>query len=114
MFRPSASRQMTTAMKLLIPTSETVIGVSKKTYVEGDTIMANFKSYGGTESTSNDILSIIDTAQVTTWYRPDIKGNCRLKRLSDGAVYDILGEPENIEERNMILSFKIRRVKGGA
>jgi hypothetical protein len=35
-------------------------------------------------------------------------------RLSDGAVYDIIGEPENLEMRNMFLKFKIRRVKGGA
>jgi hypothetical protein len=35
-------------------------------------------------------------------------------RLSDGAVFDILGEPENIEMRNQFLKFKVRRVKGGA
>lgn len=114
MFRPAASNQMTTPMILQIPTTKKVKGVAKKIYTDGDRINVNFKSYGGTESLSNDILSVIDTAQITTWYRPDIKADCRLKRPSDGAVFEILGEPENIELRNMISSFKVRRVKGGA
>lgn len=114
MFRPASAAQMTTPMQLQIPTTETVLGVAKKTYKDGDVIMCNFKTFGGTEAVSNDVLSVIDTAQITCWFRPDIKGNCRLKRLSDGAVFEILGEPENLEMRNQILYFKIRRVKGGA
>lgn len=114
MYRPASANQMTTPMRLQVPTSTSVMGVAKKTYTDGDVIMCNFKTYGGTESVSNDILSVIDTAQITCWYRPDITSGCRLKRLSDGAVFDILGEPENLELRNQILYFKIRRVKGGA
>lgn len=114
MYRPTNANQMTTPMCLQIPKSETILGVAKKTYTDGDIVMVNFKTYGGTESVSNDVLSVIDTAQITCWYRPDIKSDCRLKRMSDNAVFEILGEPENIEQRNMILSFKVRRVKGGA
>lgn len=114
MLRPASASQMTTAMCLQVPTYTDVLGVTKKTYTDGDVIMCNFKTYGGTESVVNDVLSVIDTAQITCWYRPDIKSECRLKRLSDGAVFDILGEPENLEQRNQILYFKIRRVKGGA
>lgn len=114
MYRPASAAQMTTAMRLQVPTSKTVYGVAQKTYTDSDVIMCNFKTYGGTEAVSNDVLSVIDTAQITCWYRPDIKSNCRLKRLSDGAVFEILGEPENLEMRNQILYFKVRRVKGGA
>lgn len=114
MYRPASANQMTTAMRLQVPTSTSSLGVTKKTYIDGDVIMCNFKTYGGTESMSNDVLSVIDTAQITCWYRPDIKSDCRLKRLSDGAVFEILGEPENLEMRNQVLYFKIRRVKGGA
>lgn len=110
----TSSYQMTTPMALLVPKSETIMGVAKKTYTEVDNIFVNFKTYGGTESISNDVLSVIDTAQITCWFRPDITSDCRLKRLSDGAVFDILGEPENLEQRNMLLTFKIRRVKGQA
>lgn len=114
MFKPTSANQMTTAMQIYIPETVTNLGVSKKVYKAGDIINVNFKTFGGTESVNNDVLSVIDTAQITCWYRPDIKANCRLKRLNDGAMYDILGEPENLEMRNMLLYFKIRRVKGGA
>lgn len=114
MLRPNTANQMTTAMKLQVPKTETIMGVAKKVYVDTDVIMCNFKTYGGTESVSNEVVSVIDTAQITCWYRPDIKSDCRLKRLSDNAVFEILGEPENLEQRNQILYFKIRRVKGGA
>lgn len=114
MYRPASANQMTTPMRLQVPTSTTVLGVAQKTYTDGDVIMCNFKTFGGTESVSNDVLSVIDTGQITCWYRPDIKADCRLKRLSDDAIFEILGEPENLEMRNQILYFKIRRVKGGA
>lgn len=114
MLKPSSAFQMTTPMVLQTPTASTSYGVAKKEYADGDVIMVNFKTYGGTESVSNEVLSVIDTAQITCWYRPDIKSDCRLKRLSDGAVFEILGEPENLEWRNQILYFKVRRVKGGA
>lgn len=114
MYRPASANQMTTPMRLQVPTNTTSFGVATKTYTDSDVIMCNFKTFGGTESVSNDILSVVDTAQITCWYRPDIKSDCRLKRMTDGAVFEILGEPENLEQRNQILYFKIRRVKGGA
>lgn len=114
MLRPNNANQMRTPMMLQIPKSESVLGVVKKTYTDSDVIYVNFKTYGGTESVNNDILSVIDTAQITCWYRPDIKANCRLKRLSDNAIFEILGEPENLEMANQVLYFKVRRVKGEA
>ena len=115
MYRPSEAAQMTTATRLQTPTSEKTIGVHVKTYKDAaGVVMVNWKSYGGTETTSNGILSVEDTAQIVCWYRPDIKSGCRLVRLADGAVYEIIGEPENIEMRNQFLKFKVRRVKGGA
>lgn len=106
---------MTTAMRLQTPTTATEYGVPKKIWQDVDgVIMANFKTYGGTEKISNDILTVEDTANIVCWYRPDIKSNCRLIRLTDNAAFEILGEPENIEMRNMFLKFKVRRIKGGA
>lgn len=115
MYRPSEAAQLTTATRLQTPTSSKTLGVSVKTYVDASgVVMANWKSYGGTESVNNGVLSVEDTAQIVCWYRPDIRSDCRLVRLSDGAVYEIIGEPENIEMRNQFLKFKVRRVKGGA
>lgn len=115
MYRPVEAAQMTTAIRLQTPTTTETLGVRKKTYANADgVVMANMKSYGGTETTVNGVLSVEDTAQIVCWYRPDIRSGCRIVRLSDGAVYEILGEPENIEMRNQFLKFKVRRVKGGA
>lgn len=92
-------------------------GSKKKKYPDvedGDMFKGSFKSYGGTESTENGILSIIDTATIETWFRPDIKSDCMIVLPESGAKYEVIGEPENIEMRNQILKFKVRRVKGGA
>lgn len=115
MYRPSEASQMTTPMQLQQPSEVTQYGVTTKSWqtVAGK-IMCNFKTYGGTEKVSNNILSVEDTAQIVCWYRPEIKSNCRLIRLTDGAAFEIIGEPENIEMRNQFLKFKVRRIKGQA
>ena len=114
MYRPIEAAQMTTSMRLQTPTSEKTLGVSKKTWADVSGVLrVNMKSYGGTETTINGVLSVEDTAQIVCWYRPDIRSDCRLVRLTDGAVYEVIGEPENIEMRNQFLKFKVRRVAGG-
>ena len=77
-------------------------------------IYASFRTFGGTETMENDIYSVVDTANVETWYRPDIASGCRIMRAVDGAVYEIIGEPENIGMRGQFLKCRVRRVKGGA
>lgn len=113
---------------LLVPITENVKGVSKKTYPtiekalkekdkNGNSInlfFGSFKTYGGTEKTVNGVYSIEDTANIETMYRPDIKSNCRVARASDNAIFDIINEPEDINQRHQFLKFKLKRVKGGA
>lgn len=114
-YKDKNAHEMRTPVKLLIPTeTERYNGVNRCTYpADGDVIFVNWKSYGGTETTVNGVYSILDTALITTWYRSDIAANCRLLR-EDGAVYEIMNEPENIEMQNVLLIFKVQRVKGGA
>lgn len=115
MFRPPEASQMTTPLILQIPTQTKYNGVRTNTYTDADgVIFANFKTYGGTESVVNGIVQVIDTANIVCWYRSDITAGCRIKRASDDAIFEILGEPENIEQRNMFLKFKVKRIKGGA
>ena len=115
MFRPSEAGQMTTPLQLQQPVNVVSYGVNKKTYknIKG-VVMANFKTFGGTEKNDNGIITVEETAQVVCRYRPDIKSDTRVVLLQTGAVYEILGDPENIEMRNMFLKFKLRRVTGGA
>ena len=101
-------------MSLLVPTYTTSNGVSKKTYpTYGFIIYGSFKTYGGTERDVNGVYSIEDTANIETWYRPDIKSDCRIK-LETGEIYDIINEPEDIERRHQFMKFKVKRVKGNA
>lgn len=101
-------------MHLFIPTITSAKGSRKPIYPEtGLLIYCSFKTFGGTETTVNGILSVESTAVIETWYRPDIKSNCELED-ADGNRYEILGNPENINMRNQYLKFKIRLIKGGA
>lgn len=109
-YRPS--EPYSTPVELFNPTYETVKGVTKKVYPEtGEVIFCSFKTYGGTETTVNDQLTVIDTANVETWYRPDITSASQLKL--GGKRYEVIGEPEDIEQRHQFLKFKVRGVNGG-
>ena len=110
-YRPS--EPYCTPVELFNPTYETVKGVTKKSYPEtGELIFCSFKTYGGTETTINDQLTVVDTANVETWYRPDITSGSQIRL--NGKKYEVMGEPENIEQRNQFLKFKVRGVKGGS
>ena len=106
-----------TPLVLLIPTYSDSYGVQTKTFPaikNGILFFGSFKTFGGTERDYDGVYSLENTAVIETWYRPDIKGNCRIAVVQTGEIYDILGEPENIEMRNQYLKFKVLQVKGGA
>jgi len=105
---------------LLKPTYSDKLGVTTASYPNPndvskvDVFFGSFKTYGGTEKTVNGVYSVEDTANIVTWFRPDIKSNCHIALGNTNAVYEILGEPENINQRNQFLKFKVRRIKGKA
>lgn len=114
-YRPSAP--FDTALIVLKPTYTKVAGVRTKVLPDlddGFVINAAFRSYGGTETTVDGVYSIVDTVDVETWYRPDITSDCIVVVANTGARYRIINEPENINNRNQFLKFKLERVKGGA
>lgn len=111
-YRPSVPFNV--PMFLFTPTTKTAKGSTKKVYPEtGELIYCSFRTFGGTERTSDDLLIVEDTAVIETWYRPDIKADCILEN-KDGQKYEILCTPENINMQNQYLKFKIRSIRGGA
>lgn len=106
---------------LLIPTTTKTNGVLKNNYPtveaalenENNLFFGSFKTYGGTERDVNGVYSIIDTANIETWFRPDIQSNCRVARANDNAIFEIINEPEDIDQRHQFLKFKVKRIKGG-
>ena len=122
-YRPALP--FTTPLILLIPTyQKSGGGVRTKVFPkrqdgslnldEGEQIFGTFRTYGGTETTVDGVYSITDTAEIETWYRPDINSDCVIALADTGAVYQVLNEPENIYKRNQFLKFKVKRIKGGA
>lgn len=115
MFRPQKAAQMTTPCMLQTPETGIFEGVPVKTYTDsGKPFTANFSSYGSTERESDGVLVVEENITVTTWFCPDLAAGCRIKRLTDGAVFEIIGQPENVEMRNMFSVCKVRLVRGGA
>ena len=110
MYRPRSP--FTTFVELYGCSTERVLGVVKKTHTKIDDIFCSFRTFGGTETTSNDLLVVNDTAEIETWFRPDITSSCQI-RLG-GKVYEVIGEPENIEMRNQFMKFKVQAVRGEA
>ncbi len=106
------------AAYILKPTTKRVKGVTVKTYAppeESELIYCSFVTYGGTEQNKNGAYSVVDTANVETWFRPDIKAECGFCLADNPSkVYEIIGSPENIKMQNQFLKFKVQAVNGGA
>ena len=115
MRRLAKGAQKMTPFMRLVAKSERINGVTVKTYdPDGIVRFCNFSTYGGTEKTVNGVLTVEDTAEIVTWYEPDITSADRIRLLETGVDYEIIGEPEDIELRRQEMQFKVRRVKGGA
>ena len=109
-----------TCMKLLTPEYQTVKGVRKPVYPDPAEVgkkkkfWGTFRSFGGTESMENDIYTVIATGYIDTWYRSDIRPDCRIHICESSATYEILGEPEDINMRHQYMKIRVRKVGGRA
>ncbi len=81
-------------------------------FTDDNMFLASWKSMGGTESVKDGIYTIEDTANITCLFHPNIKSNCRIARLEDEAIFDIINEPEDVDFRHQFLKFKVKRTKG--
>lgn len=107
----------TTAMRLLVPVTTKVKGVAKKTFssIEDSRLFfGSFRTFGGTEMTENDVYTVVDTAVIDTWYDPVIKADCRVYIEETNQVYEIVGDPEDIDMRHQFCQFKVKKVGGAA
>lgn len=116
MYKPSTPFNV--PLLLLNPVGVTKnYGVTKKKYPEpqsGMLFYGSFRTFGGTEREINGVFSVLNTAVIETWYRPDIKADSRVYVPQTGELYEIIGTPENIGMRNQYLKFKVSEAKGGA
>ena len=114
-YKPAAPFNV--AMRLLIPTETYVKGSIKKVFPEAKDstlFFGSFRTFGGSESIENDVYTVVSTGIIDTWYRPDIKANCRIYLLESDETYEIVNDPEDIEKRHQFLQFKVRKVEANA
>ena len=113
-FKPNAP--FDTAFKLLIPVWTKEMGVAHKAFPDPESVeqirFCSFKTYGGTESWNNNIYNIVDTAHVQTWFDPDIKADCQIYLCKTGEKWDIISRPENVDNRDQFMMFKVQIVEG--
>lgn len=103
-------------MKLLVPTSTVVKGVTKKVFPDPEDVtivfFGSFRTYGGTENRSNEIFTVYDTAVIDTWYNPAVTSDCRVYICETGEIYDVVSRPEDIGMRHQYMQFKLQKVGG--
>ncbi len=110
-------KEFGTPMLLYVVTGHTEsMGVQKPVHAKESILFwGSFATYGGTERTVNGIVVVEDTATVETWYRPEFTAAARVALANaPGKLYEIVGEPENIEQRNLYTRMKLTAVQGGA
>ena len=104
-------------MRLLVPTTTYVKGVPKKTWPDPDQsplFYGSFRTFGGTESTVNDLFTVIDTGTIDTWYDPMFSADCRIYLCDTGEIYELMATPENINRRNQYMQLRVRKIGGTA
>ena len=111
-YKPAATFNV--PMRLLVPTTTMVKGVPKKVFTEPENSLfyGSFRTFGGTETTENDIYTVVDTATIDTWYRPDITAECQIYICETGATYEIMATPEDVEMRHQFLQIRAKRLGG--
>lgn len=111
------SAPFTVAMKLLVPVTSNEFGVTKKAFTDPESseqFFGSFRTFGGTENMQDGVITVIDTAVINTWYRPDIKADCQIYVCESGQRYDIVSDPEDIDFRHQYMQFKVKKVGGKA
>lgn len=95
-------------------------GVSRKAFTPSPVpLKTSVKSFGGTETKVNDVVVVEDTLVVQSPYRGGLAAGDRLspwpqEEQTPSEFWEIIGPPEDIENRHRFLMFKIRKIEGGA
>lgn len=112
-YKPAAPFR--TAMRLLNPSQTAVKGVNKQTYPapsEGMQMFGTFRTFGGTETVINGVLTVTATGYIDTWYRSDLRSDSRIYIVQTGETYEVLGKPENINMQNQYMKVRVRQIGG--
>jgi hypothetical protein len=112
MYKPKALA-MTTPFRLKHRTGTSVNGAMKGDYLDAASPAVRYgeyKPFHGSEALHAGTMQIQDGGTLTTWYMPDYAFSDRVL-INDNAamVYDVISI-ENVDNRNLYLVMKLRRV----
>lgn len=112
MYKPANIREFVTPAIYKQATSETEEGRTQSVYKEVGIVRGKFKQKGTAETQANGLTIVNDKTTFITWYKADFKAADIL--TINGADFEIVGTPENVEMRNRYSVITLERISGGA
>lgn len=112
MYKPAKIREMVTPAIHKRVVEEVINGRTKKTVQTIANVRGKFKMKGTSEINANGLTVVNDKTTFITWYKADYASK---DILSIGGIdYEIIGTPENTENRGRFSVLNLERISGGA
>lgn len=112
MYKPAKIREFVTPAIHKKVVEEVINGRTRKTVKTVATVRGKFKLKGTSEISANGLTVVNDKTTFVTWYKADYSSK---DILSIGGVdYEIIGTPENTENRGRYSVLNLERIGGGA
>ena len=112
MYKPAKIREFVTLAVHKRVVEKTTNGRTKKTVQTLASVRGKFKLKGTVETNANGLTVVIDKTTFTTWFKSDYASNDILE--IGGVDYQIVGTPENTENRGRYSVLNLERISGGA
>lgn len=111
MYKPNI-QQMSTSITIENRVETIVKSKSTISYVPAapPNAFCNWKTKGGTELPGENSVTVLDTAELIMWYRPDIVETSKI--YLGTKEYKVMSI-ENVEQRNQYLIIKVKGAKVG-
>ena len=112
MYKPANIREFVTQAVHKKPATQIINGHNQKTYTAVGNIKGQFKQKTTSELNANGIVIVETKITFTTWWSNNLTAQDIL--TINNVDYEIVGEPENVEQRNRYAVLTLRLIKGGA
>jgi hypothetical protein len=112
MFKPAKIREFVTPATHKRMVEEVINGRTKKTEKVIAKVRGKFKMKGTSEISANGLTVVSDKTTFITWYKADFESKDILS--ISGIDYEIIGTPENTENRGRFSVLNLERISGGA
>lgn len=112
MYKPANIREFVTPAVHKKPATQIINGHNQKTYSVVGTIKGKFKQTTTSELNANGIVIVETKITFTTWWSNNLTAQDIL--TINNVDYEIVGDPDNVGQRNRYVVLTLRLIKGGA